>query len=116
MKTSLWKTLAIHYCKEMHSSVLRSRLRSTDKCDPRVRQINTRFGNRDFSAAGPRCPHFLLLCVWPIQSTLVKLDSRMICSAVPTQLLGALVAPRLCYKIVIISIIIIGMCNRVTDL
>src|SRR6218665_3060484 len=36
------------YCKEMHSS-------STDNCNLHVRRMKTRFGNRAFSTAGPRC-------------------------------------------------------------
>src|SRR6218665_1854015 len=43
------------YCKETHSSASGLRLRSTDKCDPLVRRMKTRFGDRAFSAAGPRC-------------------------------------------------------------
>ena len=43
------------YCKEMHSSASGLRLRSTDKCDLLVRRMKTRFGDRAFSAAGPRC-------------------------------------------------------------
>src|SRR6218665_1771682 len=45
------------YCtrKETHSSASGLRLRSTDKCDLHVRRMKTRFGDRAFSAAGPRC-------------------------------------------------------------
>src|SRR6218665_598879 len=43
------------YCKETHSSASGLRLRSTDKCDLLVRRMKTRFGDRAFSAAGPRC-------------------------------------------------------------
>src|SRR6218665_2512396 len=43
------------YCKETHSSASGLRLRSTDKCDLYVRRMKTRFGDRAFSAAGPRC-------------------------------------------------------------
>src|SRR6218665_3036690 len=43
------------YCKETHSSASGLRLRSTDKCDLLVRCVKTRFGDRAFSAAGPRC-------------------------------------------------------------
>src|SRR6218665_3521351 len=43
------------YCKEAHSSASGLRLRSTDKCDLLVRRMKTRFGDRAFSAAGPRC-------------------------------------------------------------
>src|SRR6218665_291226 len=43
------------YCKETHSSASGLRLRSTGKCDLQVRRMKTRFGDRAFSAAGPRC-------------------------------------------------------------
>src|SRR6218665_2519204 len=43
------------YCKETHSSASGLRLRSMDKCDLLVRRMKTRFGDRAFSAAGPRC-------------------------------------------------------------
>src|SRR6218665_4017038 len=43
------------YCKETHLSALGLRLRSTDKCDLFVRRMKTRFGDRAFSAADPRC-------------------------------------------------------------
>src|SRR6218665_2578565 len=43
------------YCKETHSSASGLRLRSTDTCDLLVRRMRTRFGDRAFSAAGPRC-------------------------------------------------------------
>src|SRR6218665_260573 len=43
------------YCKETYSSASGLRLRSTDKCDLLVRRMKTRFGDRAFSAAGPRC-------------------------------------------------------------
>ena len=43
------------YCKETHSSASGLRLRSTDKCNLLVRRMKTRFGDRAFSAAGPRC-------------------------------------------------------------
>ena len=43
------------YCKETHSSASGLRLRSTDKCDLLVRRMKTRFSDRAFSAAGPRC-------------------------------------------------------------
>src|SRR6218665_1746114 len=43
------------YCKETHSSASGLRLRSTDECDLLVRRMKTRFGDRAFSAAGPRC-------------------------------------------------------------
>src|SRR6218665_1781226 len=41
--------------KQTHSSASGLRLRSTDKCDLLVRRMKTRFGDRAFSAAGPRC-------------------------------------------------------------
>src|SRR6218665_2828300 len=43
------------YCKDTHSSASGLRLRSTEKCDLQVRRMKTRFGDRAFSAAGPRC-------------------------------------------------------------
>src|SRR6218665_1521203 len=43
------------YCKETHSFASGLRLRSTDKCDLLVRRIKTRFRDRAFSAAGPKC-------------------------------------------------------------
>src|SRR6218665_3517766 len=43
------------YCKETHSSASGLRLRSTDNFDLHVRRMKTRFGDRAFSAAGPRC-------------------------------------------------------------
>src|SRR6218665_3671297 len=43
------------YCKETHSSASGLRLRSTDKCHLLVRRMKTQFGDRAFSAAGPRC-------------------------------------------------------------
>src|SRR6218665_1222436 len=43
------------YCKETHSSASGLRLRLTDKCDLLVRRMKTRFSDRAFSAAGPRC-------------------------------------------------------------
>ena len=42
------------YCRETYSSALGLRLWSTDKCDLLVRRMKTRFGDRAFSAAGPR--------------------------------------------------------------
>src|SRR6218665_1600096 len=43
------------YCKETHLSASGLRLRSTDKCDLLVRRMKTQFGDRAFSAVGPRC-------------------------------------------------------------
>src|SRR6218665_947232 len=43
------------YCKETHSSASGLLLRSTDKCDLLFRRMKTRFGDRAFSAADPRC-------------------------------------------------------------
>src|SRR5688572_1909313 len=42
-------------CIGTHSSASWLRLRSLDKSDLRVRRMRTRFGDRAFSAAGPRC-------------------------------------------------------------
>jgi len=43
------------YCTGTHSSASGLRLRSLAKIDLRVRRMRTRFGDRAFSAAGPRC-------------------------------------------------------------
>ena len=43
------------YCSETHSSASGLRLRSLGKTDLRVRRMRTRFGDRAFSVAGPRC-------------------------------------------------------------
>src|SRR6218665_187466 len=50
---SQWKLAIIKL--ETHSSASGLRLRSTDNCDLLVRRMKTRFGDRAFSAAGPRC-------------------------------------------------------------
>src|SRR6218665_664025 len=42
-------------CIGTHSSASRLRLRSLEKTDLRVRRMRTHFGDRAFSAAGPRC-------------------------------------------------------------
>ena len=39
----------------LHSSALGLRLQSTDKCDLHVRRMKALFGDRAFSAVGPRC-------------------------------------------------------------
>jgi len=50
--------------------------------------MKTRFADRPYSAAAPDAgTDFLLVCVRPIQLTLLKLDSRPICSAGHTPLL-----------------------------
>ena len=49
------RRVSMKYCKETHSYASGLRLRSTDKCDLDVRWMTTRFGDRAFSAAGPRC-------------------------------------------------------------
>ena len=42
-------------CIGTHSSASGLRLRSLEKIDLRVRRMRTHFGDRAFSAAGPRC-------------------------------------------------------------
>src|SRR6218665_1402740 len=42
-------------CIGTHSSASGLRLRSLEKTDLRVRRMRTHFGDRAFSAAGPRC-------------------------------------------------------------
>src|SRR6218665_2578420 len=42
-------------CIVTHSSASGLRLRSLEKTDLRVRRMRTHFGDRAFSAAGPRC-------------------------------------------------------------
>ena len=82
-------------CKETHSSASGLRLRSTDKCDLLVRRMKTRFGDRAFSAAGPKAGTVFLLLYMraPIQLTRLKLDSRPTCSASHTPLLVDCEAP-----------------------
>src|SRR6218665_2763023 len=55
LKSNLLLGLRARYRKETHSSASGLRLRSTEKCDLQVRRMKTRFGDRAFSAAGPRC-------------------------------------------------------------
>src|SRR6218665_2034578 len=43
------------FCIGTHSSASGLRLRSLEKTDLRVRRMRTHFGDRSFSAAGPRC-------------------------------------------------------------
>ena len=47
-------------CIGTHSSASGLRLRSPEKTDLRVRRMRTHFGDRAFSAAGPRCWNNLL--------------------------------------------------------
>src|SRR6218665_3641594 len=42
-------------CTATHSSASRLQLRSLERTDLRVRRMKTHFGDRAFSAAGPRC-------------------------------------------------------------
>src|SRR6218665_1429201 len=42
-------------CARTHSSASGLRLRSLERIDLRVRRMKTHFGDRAFSAAGPRC-------------------------------------------------------------
>src|SRR6218665_3308560 len=82
------------YCMETHSSASGLRLRSTDKCDLLVRRIKTRFGERLFSAAGPRFWNKLaaaLRAAYSIDS--FKTGLRPTCSATHSPLLVDCKAP-----------------------
>src|SRR6218665_2847666 len=51
-------------CIGTHSSASGLRLRSLEKTDLRVRRMRTIFGDRGFSAVGPRLSPFCLLTQW----------------------------------------------------
>src|SRR6218665_104422 len=58
LRSAYWSTSRfmgphLGICKETHSSASGLRLRTTDKCDLLVRRMETRFGDRAFSA-GPK--------------------------------------------------------------
>ena len=84
----------LDYCKGTHSSASGLRIRSTDKCDLLIRRMMTRFGDRHSQLlASNTGTDFLLICVRPIQSILLKLDSRPTCSAMHIPLLVECEAP-----------------------
>src|SRR6218665_2193202 len=67
-------------CIGTHSSASGLHLRSLEKTDLRVRRMRTHFGDRAFSAAGPRYWNSLLLFVLLTQWTHLKCSLKLTCS------------------------------------
>src|SRR6218665_846594 len=73
-------------CTGTHSSASGLRLQSLERTDLRVRRMRTHFGDRAFSAAGPRCWNSLprvILFAYSVDSFKAQLKTHLLAKAYP---------------------------------